>query len=126
METSIVIIELMKEALQAMERRNAVGNEYKEYLNKGIKSLRQAIELAENQNPAFTNKSEEVCNLLKQAHDILSGSSSLKKLQWNELTTQEINNLYKKTYKDLQDDVQWNDHYKITKSIEAKLKEKNT
>ena len=120
-----MIIELMKEALQAMERRNAVGNEYKEYLNKGIKSLQQAIELAENQNPAFTNKSEEVCNLLRQAHDILSGSSSLRKLQWNELTSHEINSLYRKTYPDCET-VGWGDHTTIVKSVEAKIMEKNT
>lgn len=126
METSIVIIDLMKEALEAMERRNSRVGEGKKYLADGIKSLRRAIELAQSQNPEFTSKNEEVCNLLRQAHDMLSGSSTLKKLQWNELTNQEINNLYKKSYKYLRNDVTWDDHGVITKSIENKIKEKNT
>ena len=121
-----MIIELMKEALEAMERRNSCVGEFKGYMENGIKSLRFAIDLAENQKPSSFLRNEEVCNLLRQAHDILSDSCNMKKFQWNELTPQEINNLYKKTYKDLEDDVQWNDHYKITKSIEAKIKEKNT
>lgn len=120
-----MIIELMKEALKAMERRNAVKDEEKVYLQRGINSLKQAIELAENQNPAFINKNEEVCNLLRQAHDMLSGSSSLKKLQWNELTSHEINSLYRQTYPDCQS-ATWNDHTIIVKSAEAKIMEKNT
>ena len=55
-----MIIELMKEALEAMERRNSVREDYKVYLQRGINSLKQAIELAEHQTPEFNINNEKM------------------------------------------------------------------
>lgn len=121
-----MIIELMKEALEAMERRNSVREEYKVYLHRGIQSLKQAIELAERQTPEFNIKNEKIYDLIRQAHDLLDNTSISKKYEWKELSNNEIWNLYSRNYKYYSNNVKANDCEIIARAVEAKLKEKNT
>lgn len=121
-----MIIELMKEALEAMERRNSVREEYKVYLHCGIQSLKQAIELAERQTPEFNIKNEKIYDLIRQAHDLLDNTSISKKYEWKELSNNEIWNLYSRNYKYYSNNVKANDCEIIARAVEAKLKEKNT
>ena len=121
-----MMIELMKEALQAMERRNAVNNDYKEYLNRGIESLRQAIAMAEFPTPEFINREKEAVDLLKQAHKLFTSLSFYHPTIWTGLTTNDINNLYSKTLKSLKNRPTFHDYKIIVRAAEAELQDRNT
>lgn len=121
-----MIIELMKEALQAMERRNAVKDEEKVYLQNGIQSLREAIAMAEFATPDFITRQEKAVALLQEAHKLFTSLSFYHPSRWAGLTTNDINNLYTKTYKSLQNRATFADYKIIVRAVEAELQDRNT
>lgn len=121
-----MMIELMKEALKAMERRNAVKDEGKIYLQKGIESLREAIAMAEFPTPEFIAREQKAVDLLREAHKLFTGLSFYHPAQWTGLTTVDICNLYSKTFKSLKNRATLQDYKIIVRAAEAELQDRNT